>query len=98
MKVLVIGYGHIINDKRVARTVDVLRQCGLVHYQYWEDSETKNEEELSNVKKYPLNRNSMKGLGRYGKRLNFDKEISETSPPKRLRFSALPLLTRVDAY
>ncbi|PZC52369.1 MULTISPECIES: glycosyltransferase [unclassified Mesotoga] len=75
MKVLVIGYGHTKNDKRVARTVDVFRQCGLVHYQYWEDSGTKNEEELTNVKNYPLNRNSMKGLGRYGKRFSFDKEI-----------------------
>lgn len=76
MKTIVIGYGHSKDDKRVARTVDAFRECGFVHYQYWEDVEGRDkDEQWSNVRYYPLNRDSMKGPGRYVKRLHFDQEI-----------------------
>lgn len=39
LKVLVIGYMHLRNDKRVFRTVQALSKKGEVIYQYWTEKE-----------------------------------------------------------
>lgn len=53
MKVLVIGYVHPKNDKRVFRTVKTLSKCYSVAYQYWTDKDEKEYEE-DNIKYIPI--------------------------------------------
>lgn len=72
MKVLVIGYNHTMNDKRVLRTVKAFKKIGKVFYQY---SGSKFID-LDNVEPFPLEKpKSANKFKRIVQRRNFDKAI-----------------------
>lgn len=72
MKVLVVGYNHPFNDKRVMRTVEALRKLGTVYYQYAGNSEESIEGVISIPLKKPWSKNRLEF---YKQRREFDKEI-----------------------
>lgn len=76
-KILIIGYYHSKNDKRVFRTVKALSKKCQVSYQYLSNEESKIYSE-NNVRYIPVSFNikpSENILKKALKRLNFDKKI-----------------------